>query len=243
MTTLMPEWRRQVSQDAEVTKGGLRVAWFLMEHESFARDGCTLDNAAIGAATGMHAHSVANSITILRGLGHVACRGITIDDKRGRRIRPAYLKGGRDVGAFDLDALESSIVPPGSDPSTSDRVIPEPTSLEQTVAPVSELSGEPVTYPLERADLGSVSGSVPMRVSGNAMRHRDDPMSLPWQSDAENSWEHDLRQWKLPLRCQQPTCDRPTAFLCLETQKGFCRRHQKRARIPVTLSIIELSEL
>jgi hypothetical protein len=85
MMAMMSDWRRQVSQDAAVTKGSLRIAWLLSEHPSFAQDGCLLDNAAIGAATGMHAHSVANAIAILRGLGHVACRGVTIDGRRPLR--------------------------------------------------------------------------------------------------------------------------------------------------------------
>jgi hypothetical protein len=236
---MMREWRRQVSQDAEVTKGGLRVAWLVAE----LPDGCLLDNAAIGAATGMHAHSVANAIAILRGLGHVACRGVTIDGRRLRLIRPAYLRGGGDVVMSDPDALEPPIVPPVSDLSAPAPIAPEPTSLEQNTGPVLELSGDAVTPSVERSDPEPVSGSVSMHASREAIRYPDDPVSMPWQWDIEDAWERDLRQWKLPLRCQQLTCDRPTAFLCLETQQGFCRRHKKHAIVPVSLSITELSEL
>jgi hypothetical protein len=236
---MMREWRRQVSQDAEVTKGGLRVAWLVAE----LPDGCLLDNAAIGAATGMHAHSVANAIAILRGLGHGACRGVTIDGRRLRLIRPAYLRGGGDVVMSDPDALEPPIVPPVSDLSAPAPIAPEPTSLEQNTGPVLELSGDAVTPSVERSDPEPVSGSVSMHASREAIRYPDDPVSMPWQWDIEDAWERDLRQWKLPLRCQQLTCDRPTAFLCLETQQGFCRRHKKHAIVPVSLSITELSEL
>ncbi len=243
---MMSDWRRQVSQDAAVTKGSLRIAWLLSEHPSFAQDGCLLDNAAIGAATGMHAHSVANAIAILRGLGHVACRGVTIDGRRLRLIRPSYLRGGGDVVMSDPDALEPPIVPPGSDlsaPAPIAPIAPEPTSLEQNTGPVLELSGDAVTPSVERSDPEPVSGSVSMHASREAIRYPDDPVSMPWQWDIEDAWERDLRQWKLPLRCQQLTCDRPTAFLCLETQQGFCRRHKKHAIVPVSLSITELSEL
>jgi hypothetical protein len=236
---MMREWRRQVSQDAEVTKGGLRVAWLVAE----LPDGCLLDNAAIGAATGMHAHSVANAIAILRGLGHVACRGVTIDGRRLRLIRPSYLRGGGDVVMSDPDALEPPIVPPVSDLSAPAPIAPEPTSLEQNTGPVLELSGDAVTPSVERSDPEPVSGSVSMHASREAIRYPDDPVSMPGQWDIEDAWERDLRQWKLPLRCQQLTCDRPTAFLCLETQKVFCRRHKKHAIVPVSLSITELSEL
>lgn len=236
---MMSDWRRQVSQDAEVTKGGLRVAWLVAE----LPDGCLLDNAAIGAATGMHAHSVANAIAILRGLGHVACRGVTIDGRRLRLIRPAYLRGGGDVVMSDPDALEPPIVPPVSDLSAPAPIAPELTNLEQNTGPVLELSGDAVTPSVERSDPEPVSGSVSMHASREAIRYPDDPVSMPWQWDIEDAWERDLRQWKLPLRCQQLTCDWPTVFLCLETQQGFCRRHKKHAIVPVSLSITELSEL
>ncbi|WP_342167417.1 hypothetical protein [Methylobacterium sp. SD21] len=243
MSELLRDWRRQVSQDTEVTKGGLRIAWFLTEHPEFAHDGCLLDDAAIGAATGMHPHSVANSISILRGLGHIACRKITNDDRRLRQIRPAYLRGGRDVVASDSDAPEHSTMSPVSNLSTSDRIKPEPASLEQGTASLSEPLHDAVRPPVEQVDPGSVSGSTPPHASSDTIRHSNDPISMHWQLESEDAWERDLRGWKLPVRCQKSACDRPTAFLCLQTQQGFCRRHQKYAIIPVPLSLSALSEI
>ncbi|TXN06707.1 hypothetical protein FV219_09290 [Methylobacterium sp. WL122] len=239
----MPDWRRQVSQDAEVTKGALRIAWLLAEHRGFAQHGCTLDNVAIGAATDMKPRSVANAIVVLRGLGHIACRGIMVDGKSLRLIRATYHRVERDGAISDLDRLESPIISPSPDLSVPDPIIPEPASQELNVALVSELSCDAVTPAVERVDPGSVSSSVPMFASRECIRHPDNTISTSWPSSSDDAWERDLTGFKIPLRCQHVACDRPTACLCLETHKGFCRRHQKHARIPAPLSFSALSEL
>lgn len=240
---MMPDWRRQVSQDVEVTKGGIRIAWFLMEQPGFAQDGCMLDYAAISAETGMQPHSVANAVTILRGLGHIACRGVKVGDQRLRLIRPVYQRAGRDVATADPDSLEARTVPSISDPSIQEQVVSKSTSLEQNVAPVLKLTSDTVTPLAERADLGTVSSPVPTPTPAGPIREAGTAISMPWQPNSDDGWDRDLMSLKLPLRCQHRACDRPTAFLCLETRKGFCRPHHRHAIIPVPLSLSELSEM
>jgi hypothetical protein len=243
MMTLIPDWRQQVSQDAEVTKGGLRVAWFLMEHPGFAQVGCMLDDVVIGTATRMHPHSVANSVTILRGLGHIACRKIMVDDKRLRLIRPSFHGAERDVATSNLDTLKPPIEPPSPTPPVPDRIVAELPSPEQPAASGSELRRDAVMHSVERVDPATAYRSAAVFETHEPIRRSRAPISTSWPSSSENEWERSLTGFKIPLRCQHVSCDRPTTYLCLEMQKSFCQRHLKHARVPAPLALSALLAL
>jgi hypothetical protein len=243
---MISDWRRQVSQDAAVTKGGIRIAWFLMEQPAFAEDGWMLDYAAISAETGMHPHSVANAITILRGFGHIACRGVKVGGRRLRLIRPVYLKALRDAAISQRDRLEARIKPPISNSSILDQIdqiMPESTSLEQNEAPVSKLDFDAAIPSTEQADPEAASSHLSTATTAEPLRHPVIATSMSWQLDAGDSWARDLKNFKLPRRCQHLACDRPAAFLCLENRKSFCRQHHRHATIPVSLSLAGFSEI
>lgn len=243
---MISDWRRQVSQDAAVTKGGIRIAWFLMEQPGFAEDGWMLDYGAISAETGMHPHSVANAITILRGFGHIACRGVKAGGQRLRLIRPVYQKVWRDAAVSQRDRLEVRTIPSISDSpilDQMDQVMLESTSPEQDVAPASNLDLDAAIPSAEQADPEAVSSHLSTETTAKSLRHPSIATSISGQLDAKDIWTGDLKNFKLPRRCQHLTCDRPAAFLCLENKKGFCRQHHRHATIPVSLSLAGFSEI
>ncbi|MGU3543761.1 hypothetical protein [Methylobacterium sp. A52T] len=243
---MISDWRRQVSQDAAVTKGGIRIAWFLMEQPGFAEDGWMLDYAAISAETGMHPHSVANAITILRGFGHIACRGVKAGGQRRRLIHPVYQKAWRDAVVSQRDMLEDGTVPSISDLpmlDQMDQVMPESTSSEQVVVPVSNLDLDAAIPLAEQADPKTVSSHLLKETTAKSLRNPSIATSISSELDSGDSWARDLKNFKLPQRCQHLICDRPAAFLCLENKKGFCRQHHRHAIIPVSLSQAGFSEI
>lgn len=234
--------------DREVRKGALRIAWFLADMPSFGGEGCRLGDAEIAAETGLAPHTVANGMSQLRALGHVVCRWTTVAGGRERTVRPAYLLGGSGPGGAGGLILGY----PGPLPADAPTAGEVASELDLTACkPVEAGPAAPALPPACEPEPDTPSSPqpiVPDRVFVSADVADDYPVQPPsvscpsWQpgSDIDQGWS--VKRRDIPARCQHAACEAPAAFLCLQTEAGYCRRHQRHAALPIPLAFSELTE-
>ncbi len=83
-------WALAIIRNRDVKRSAEHVAWLLSSDVAFSTEGCTADDADIGARLCLAPISIKNALIILRACGFITWSLCKVDGARVRTIRPAF---------------------------------------------------------------------------------------------------------------------------------------------------------
>lgn len=83
-------WALAIMRNPNVKKSAEHIAWLISSDVAFSTEGCTADNADIGARLDLAPNSVKNGLIVLRIHGFITWSRCRVDGARVRTIRPAF---------------------------------------------------------------------------------------------------------------------------------------------------------